>query len=367
MSAAFTPPTPEQHKRLFIPGPVEVHPEILAEMARPVISHRGKDFQSLHRALVPGIQFIFRTQGLVLVSTSSATGLWEAASRCCVRRRCLHLVNGAFSERWEDVTRRCGRETGVLAVEWGRAHRAEEVERELRTGRYDAVALCHCETSTGVLDPLAEIAEVVRRFEDVLLLVDAVSSLSTVPIEVDALGIDLCLAGVQKGLALPPGISLCSVSERARVRCRSTPTAERGYYFDLETLEEFGAKGETPSTPSISHLYALLRQVERLRAEGLDARYARHRRMAERCRYWAAERGLRLFPEPGFEAIGLTCIENTRGIDLKKVEAGLAARGAQISDGYGKLKGRTFRIAHMGDTQPSELDLLLGWIDELIR
>jgi len=363
--SAFTPPSPEQHKRLFVPGPVEVDPEVLAEMARPVISHRGKDFQALYRALVPGIQWIFQTKGLVLVSTSSATGLWEAASRCAVRRRCLHLVNGAFSERWEDVTRRCGRETGVLAAEWGRAHRPDDVERELRTGRYDAVALCHSETSTGVLDPLAEIAGVVRRFDDVLLLVDAVSSLSTVPIDVDRLGIDLCLAGVQKGLALPPGISICSVGERARARCRSIPVAERGYYFDLETLEEFGAKGETPSTPSISHLYALLRQVERMRTEGLEARYARHRRLADRCRLWAAERGFRLFPEPGFEAIGLTCLENARRIDLGALEAGLAARGAQISDGYGQLKGRTFRIAHMGDTQPAELERLLGWIDEL--
>ncbi len=353
------------HVRLFIPGPVEMHPEILHEMAHPMISHRGADIQALISALVRDLKWLFATKDDVLLSTSSATGVWEAAARNCVKKRCLHLVNGAFSERWYESTTLNNREADAYEVAWGKAHRADEVRRRLETGRYDSIAVVHSETSTGVLDPLEEIADVVTRFPDVLLFVDVVSSLATMPIDTDALGIDLNLVGIQKGVGVPPGLSAFTVSKRAYER--SLTIKDRGYYFHFEVLKAHAAKNETPATPAISQMYALRRQLERIREEGLVARFARHRRMAERCRGWAKDHGFPLFTEPGYEAPGITCVDNLKAkVDLPKLVAGLAARRFKISDGYGPLRGKTFRIAHMGDVMPEHLDELLATIDELL-
>lgn len=352
-------------KKLFIPGPVEVHPEILAEMARPMIGHRSDTFRTLYREVLGGLRALLDTKAHVFTSTSSATGVWEGAARNCVRKGTLHLVNGAFGERWEEVTRFNARPTGVYAVEWGKAHRADVVRRELESGKYDSVAVVHSETSTGVLDPLAEICEAARRFEDVLVFVDAVSSLTTVPIAPDALGIDVLLAGVQKGLGLPPGLAVFTVSERAMARSKTIP--DRGYYFNFEVLAQSAAKDETPATPAISILYALRRQLERMREEGMPARFARHRALAERCRSWARDCGFALFAEPGYETVGLTCIANTRGVDVDALAKHCAGRGFAVDKGYGKVKGKTFRIAHMGDVTAKELDELLAAMDELLN
>jgi predicted phosphoserine aminotransferase len=356
-------PAPK-HKRLFIPGPVEVDPEILAAMATPMIGHRSDSFRKLYKEVIDGLRALLATRAHVFTSTSSATGVWEGAARNCVRRGTLHLVNGAFSERWEEVTRLNARRTGVYAVEWGRAHRADVVKRELESGKYDSIAIVHSETSTGVLDPIAEICDVARRFEDVLVFVDAVSSLTTVPIAPDELGIDVLLAGVQKGFALPPGLAVFTVSERAMARSRTIE--DRGYYFNFEVMAQSAAKDETPATPAISILFALRRQLERMRAEGLEARFARHRALAERCRSWATARGFGLFAEPGYETVGLTCIANARGADVEAMAKHCAERGFSLDKGYGKVKGKTFRIAHMGDVTTGELDALLAALDEFL-
>jgi predicted phosphoserine aminotransferase len=356
---------PKPHKRLFIPGPVEVAPEILAAMATPMIGHRSDSFRALYREVIEGLRWVLGARASrVLTATSSATGVWEGTARNCVKKRTLHLVNGAFSERWEEVTRLNARETGVYAVDWGKAHRADVVRRELETGKYDSIAIVHSETSTGVLNPLAEICEAARRFDDVLIFVDAVSSLTTVPIDFEGLGVDVLLAGVQKGFALPPGLTVFTVSERALARSKTI--SDRGYYFNFEVMAKSAEKDETPSTPAISLLFALRTQIERMRREGLAARFERHRALAGRARSWAKERGFALFAEPGYETMGLTCVANTRGIDLDALAKHCGARGFSIDKGYGKAKGKTFRIAHMGDVTMAELDALLAAMDELV-
>ncbi|GIW71672.1 MAG: aminotransferase [Planctomycetota bacterium] len=352
------------HKRLFIPGPVEVDPEVLQACARPAIGHRSTEFRALYRSLQPGLRWALGTEQPVYLITGSATAVWELAVRSCVRRRCLHLTNGAFSERWAQTTLDNGKEAGTLAVPWGRANRdLEALRRELERGVYDAVALVHSETSTGVLNPLAEIAGVVRQFDDVLLLVDAVSSATTLEIPTDALGIDILLVGVQKAFGLPPGLALCVASDRARARAATIP--HRGYYLDLLEFHRRHEQEQTPTTPALPQIFALQRQLARMQAEGLQARWARHRAMAERTRRWALEHGFGLFAEPGYEAPGLTCIANTRGIDVEKLAAWLATEHQVVLDkGYGKIKGQTFRIAHMGDLEPAALQELLGWIEQ---
>ncbi|MHC4392021.1 MAG: pyridoxal-phosphate-dependent aminotransferase family protein, partial [Planctomycetota bacterium] len=236
----------------------------------------------------------------------------------------------------------------------------------LGTGEYDAVAFVHSETSTGVLNPLEAIAEVVREFDDVLLLVDAVSSVTTVPIEVDAHGVDALLFGVQKGVALPPGLACVAISERAHARAEQAEN--RGYYFDLLTYRKYHGRGQTPSTPAISQIMALRAQLARMRAEGLDARYARHRALTERAQAWALERGFGLFAEEGYRTFGLTAVRNDRGADVGAIAKRLfEEHDAVIDQGYGKIKHETFRIPHMGDMQSSELEAYLGWLDAALN
>jgi aspartate aminotransferase-like enzyme len=273
-------------------------------------------------------------------------------------------VCGAFSERFYEVALSCGAEADPLHVEWGLPVPAQAVADLLASGRYDAVALTHNETSTGVTNPLGAIADAVRRQPDVLLLVDAVSSLGGIPVEVDRHGIDVCLASVQKCLALPPGFSLCAVSDRALDRSRRR--VGKGYYFDFVRLKEFFDRQVPLATPSVSHMFALLAQLKRIEAEGLETRYERHRAMGEAVRAWAADR-FALFAAEGARSETVTCVSNTRGMRVAGFVEGLAARGFGISNGYGRLKEHTFRIGHMGDHTVEGIVRLLDAMDEVLK
>jgi len=353
------PPT-----RLFIPGPTEVRPEVLQQLSRPMIGHRSAEFAQLFQGLQPRLRQLFQTQHRVYISTSSGSGLWEGAVRNCVRTRCLNLLNGAFGARWRQVTLANGKQSVAVEADWGQAIRPEQVEDALGRERVDAVTLVHSETSTGVLNPLAEIAEAVRRFPEVLLLVDTVSSLGGVDIPVDKLGMDVCLTSSQKALALPPGLALASVSDRALVRAQEVEN--RGYYFDFLVFEEYLARNQTPTTPPISLLYALDVQLDRILAEGLEARFRRHQAMAQMVWNWAEERGFELFAEEGYRSPTVTVVCNTRGVDVQALRAHLRERGMTIADGYGPLKGKTFRIAHMGDLTPAEVEEVLAAVDDFL-
>jgi aspartate aminotransferase-like enzyme len=357
--------TPPRRKTLFVPGPTEVRDEVLAEMSRPMIAHRHADFTALCREIFPKLPALFGTKHRVMVATGSATGLMEAALRNTVKRRALCLVSGAFGERWRDIAKSNGVPHDSLDVEWGKAIRGEAVRAALAKADYDAVTLVHNETSTGVMNPLPEIAAAVRESaKDALFLVDTVSSLGGVPIDADRHGIDVGLAGVQKALALPPGLVLFSVSERAFSRAESIPN--RGYFLDFLEYRKFHDKFSTPQTPAVSIFYALRRQLERIELETLEKRFERHREMARLVRAWARERSFSLFAEAGFEAETLTCVANTRDADVEALSGYLAEHGLAIADGYGPLKGKTFRIAHMGDLTPGEVRSLLERIDAFL-
>jgi predicted phosphoserine aminotransferase len=350
--------------KLFIPGPTEVNEDVRKELARPVISHRGKEFAQLFSEVVPKIQKLLYTKNKIFLSTSSATGLMEAAVRNTVSKKCLNLTCGAFSEKWAEITSKNGKANEIASIEWGKAVKPDVVRERLETGEFDTVTLVHNETSTGVMNPLEEIASVVKDFPDVVLCVDAVSSMGGVKIEADRLGIDVCLASVQKCLALPPGFAIASVSDKAMERAKTVEN--RGHYFDFLANFEKYEKNQTLTTPSIPHIYALNVQLDRIFKEGVENRFERHRKMAERCKNWATGRGFELFAEKGYESNTVTCISNNKGIDLDVLTEKLAKKGKEISNGYGKLKGKTFRIAHMGDIQPDELNELLEDIDGIL-
>lgn len=351
--------------RLYIPGPVEVSDKTYRAMTQPVMGHRGSEFVKLYRGIQPKLQELFGTQDPVFLSTSSAWGVMEGSLRNLVRRKVLCCMNGAFSDKWLDVARRCGLEAEGLSFEWGKPVDPESLRLALSSGQFDAVTLIHNETSTGTMSPLGSIMEVLRDFPEVMSIVDTVSSFSAMPIPKDDLGIDVLLTGSQKALALPPGLALFSVSARSLARSASLPN--RGYYFDFQEFLRNHESGMTPSTPVIPLIWALKSKLEDIFEEGLEARYARHSRLNGMLRKWVEDNGFHLFPDPAFGSLTLVCVANNRGIDLKAFSTVLKERfRCLINTGYGKIAGTTFRISNMGDETDETISTLIQNLDQAL-
>ena len=358
------------HVKLFIPGPVEVSAGTFQAFSKPMIGHRGQGFKDLYAKIQPQLQQLLATKQLVYLSTSSAWGVMEGAVRNLVQKRVLNCMCGAFSDKWLDVSRRCGKEAEPLQVPWGSPIRPEAVDAKLAGGQFDALTVIHNETSTGVMSPIREIAALKKKYPEVMFIVDAVSSLSAVPLEFDALGVDVLLAGTQKAFAMPPGLALFTCSPAALARAAAA--RDRGYYFDFVEFQKNAEQSMTPSTPSIGHVYALASKLEDIFAEGLDARFARHKKLAEMTRAWAARNGFNLFPEPGFESVTLTCISNGarpggRVVDVPKLQKLVKDQGFLIDGGYGKIKGATFRISNMGDETEATMNQLYAALDSAMK
>jgi aspartate aminotransferase-like enzyme len=351
--------------KLFIPGPTEIHPEILKAMATPMLNHRSEQFRELLRAVRDKARrLLVARSGRVFFFTSSSTGCMEAACRCLVSRAVLHTTQGYFSENWHRLSGGNLVPNDAIALDWGRAVHPEMIEERLRSGKFDALAFVHCETSTGVMNPLERIAEMIKRHPDVMFMVDAVSSLGGVDIQPEKLGIDILFAGVQKCLGCPPGFTLVYVSDRALQKAERKQG--RGHYFDLLRFRQFDDKDETTETPSVSHFFALDTALGRLLTEGREARFAKHQELAGRVRSWAAERGFELFPERNCESPTVTCISNSRRIDVFRLNEELVRRGYMISEGLGPIRGKTFRISHMGERTRPELEEVLSQIDQIV-
>lgn len=351
-----------QHIKLFIPGPIEVSPDTMAAMQQPMIGHRSKDFQNLYARIQPRLQELFVTKQPVFLSTSSAWGVMEGSIRNLVRKKVLNCCCGAFSDKWFDVSKKCGKQAEAYQVEWGQPILPEEVDKRLATGEFDALTLIHNETSTGVMNLLAEIAALKKKHPDVMFIVDAVSSLSAVPIPFDELGIDVLLAGSQKALALPPGLAVFSASEAAFAR--AAEIKDRGYYFDFVEFKKNGENSMTPSTPCISLIYGLEHQLNRFAAEGLTARHARHARLNGLVHDWVRRNGFEFLAPEGYRSASLTCVRNSREIDVARLNSILKTEHSLVIDGgYGKLKGLTFRISNMGDETDATISSLLASLD----
>lgn len=354
------------YKKLFIPGPTHVRDEILQAQTHPMIGHRSKAYSDLQAAVTPKLQQLLYTQQPVFIYASSGTGVMEGAIRQAVRpgKRALVTVCGAFSKRWHEVAVGNGIPTDELDVPWGQGFTPEMVVEALGKADYDAVTITMNETSTGVQNPVAEITAAVRAaYPEVVVLVDAVSCMAGVKIEFDAWDLDVVLASSQKCFALPPGLTIAAVSERMLKRAGEVPN--RGYYFDFLDMLKYYKKNQTPATPAISLIYALDKQMDDILAEGLEARWARHREMAHLVQDWT-RKYWSLYADERFLSLTVTTATNTRGIVVADLNKELGNRGASISDGYGDLKQKTFRIAHMGDLTVADIQWLLGQINEIL-
>jgi aspartate aminotransferase-like enzyme len=354
------------HDKLFIPGPVEVSEKTWEAFRRPMIGHRSEAFRVLYRSIQPRLQELFGTKQPVFLSTSSAWGVMEAAIRNLVSGRVLNCLCGAFSDKWLDVSRRCGKQAEPLQVDWGRHIDPAALDERLATGDFDTVTLIHNETSTGVMSPLPEICAVVRKYPEVALIVDSVSSFSAVPIPMDELGIDVLLTGSQKALALPPGFSLFSVSEKGFAR--AAQQKDRGYYFDFLEFKKNQEDDMTPTTPSIGHIHALESKLDDIFTEGLGHRYDRHARTNALVHDWVRDRRFDFFAGDGYRSKTLTCVKNTRGIDVPRLARDLREKHHLVIDpGYGKIKGQTFRLSNMGDETDETVAHLLACLDDVLR
>jgi len=353
--------------KLFIPGPVKVNEDVLRQLARPTLGHRNKEYAQLHQETVDMLKKVLFTSQNIFLSTSSASGFWEAAIRNCVNfdETVLCTCCGAFSDKWADVAKSCGRKIDQIKVDWGKPVLAEMLDKKLATGKYAAVTLVYNETSTGLTNPLYEVSDMMKKkYPDVLVLVDAVSGMVGLPIHFDQLAWDVVFASVQKAFAIPPGFTVAAVSNRALQKSKSVP--QRGYYFDFQAFAKSAEKNQTPTTPSIPHIMALHYQGRRLLEEGMENVWKRHRQMGEFVRAWAKER-FGLFCEEKYSSNTLSTIKNTRGINVSKtINAVQEKHNVLFSNGYGDLKEKTFRIAHMGDITLDELKDLLAWIDQEI-
>lgn len=354
------------HKKLFIPGPVEVREDVLRKMAEPMIGHRTKDASNLQRSISEKMQKVMFTKNAILLSTSSGSGLMEGSVRSCTAKRAAVFSVGAFGDRWYKMAASNGVPADIFQSEPGGPTTAKMVDDALATGKYDLVTITHNETSTGVMNPVEEIAAVLRKYPEVVWCMDAVSSMAGTRIEVDSLGVDVCITSTQKCLGLPPGMAICSFSEKAVEAAEKVPF--RGLYLDLLDLYNYIQKKDYqyPSTPSLSHMFALDYQLDRILAEGLENRFARHAEMAGVVRAWAEE-NFKLFPKPEYASNTLTTIRNTRNINVSDLNKKLGERGYAISNGYGDLKEVTFRIAHMADATVGDVKELLAAIDEILK
>jgi predicted phosphoserine aminotransferase len=352
--------------RMFVPGPVDVADEILQAQAQPMLPHRSKEFEEIFRRASEKAQKLFFTRYRVFLSASSGTGFQEAAVRNLVDRRVLSCVNGAFADRWYEVAVTNGKKAEKLAFEWDQPVDPDSVAATVKRGGFEALTIVHNETSTGMQNPVKEVAEAVRAVApDTLILVDAVSSLSGVKIEMDAWGLDMVLTSSQKAIALPPGLALAAVSDRALEKAKHVEN--RGWYFDLLRLEKHRLKDSAPATPAMSLIFALDRQLDRILAEGLEKRFARHSAMAKRVQEWADAHDLSMYAPEGYRSRTVTTIKNERNIDLSDINTFLKQRDMRIANGYGPLKNITFRIAHMGEIQMNDIDTLLEAMEEYLE
>ncbi len=354
---------------MFVPGPVDVADEVLQAQTRPMIPHRSAQFEEIFHRTSDRMQEIFKTKYRVFVTPSTGTGLHEAAVRNFVDPggKMLSLVNGAFGKRWYDVGRLNGKDADIYETSWNEPIRGEDVAKLIDGKGYQIVTIIHNETSTGLMNPVEEISKIIKQISpETILCVDTVSSMAGTKIEMDAWGVDYMLTSSQKCLALPPGIAFAAVSDRAMER--ATQVEQRGWYFDFLRLEKHRTTNSMPTTAPISLFYALDVQLERiLNQEGLENRWARHTAMAKASAEWAAKHGLSLYAPEGYRSQTVTTINNDLEYDISGLNEFLMENGTRITNGYGLLKNKTFRIGHMGETTLEDCKNLFELMDNFIN
>lgn len=343
---------------LLTPGPTPLPPQVSEAMARPIIHHRTPQFQAILKEAGEGLKYIFQTAQDVFILTSSGTGAMEAAvaNLLSPNDTAVCVQAGKFGERWTEICNAYGIKTDVIDVEWGRAVDPKEIEKRLQKNpSIKAVFTTLCETSTGVVSDIAAIGAIVKNSAAVLV-VDAISGLGAIDLKTDAWSVDVCVSGSQKGLMLPPGLAFISVSKKAQEMVLVSKCPK--YYFDLKEAKSALDKADTPFTPAITLVIALNEALKMMRQDGLEEIFNRHRIMAEATRAAVKALGLELFA-PTASSDVVTAVKVPAGVDGEKlVKVMRDTYGITIAGGQSELKGKVFRIAHMGFIE--EFDIIAG-------
>jgi len=354
------------YPKLFIPGPTHVPRSVMKALSTPQIGHRTEEISKLIEYIIKGIQEVLYTKNNIYLVSHAATGLWEMGLRNSVDKGVLHCDNGAFSLKWKKISDCCGYKNETIEYTWGHGVKVDDVDKYLSSGKYDVLAMVHNETSTGTVSNLQDISDLLKtKYPDVIWLVDAVSSMAGIKIEVDKLGIDFILSSTQKAWGLPAGFSICAVSDK--IKEKSLSLNNKGYFLDLATYEKYYKKFQTPSTPSIPHLFGLKHIINIIKQEGLENRWKRHLEMKNHVISWVKKHGQGLFAEEGCQSNTITCIDNIQGWDINKIYERLLSKGFRMDRGYGKLRGKAFRIAHMGNVYMEDLIEYLDIFEENIN
>ena len=353
-------------KTLYIPGPTEVPEDVIDAMAEPAFGHRMDRMTDLYTTIVEDTKEFLGTDNDVIVLTGSGTAFWEATVLNLVEERVLVPTSGAFSERYANVAERLGKDVDRLEYEWGEAVKPEDIREAIETAdkQYDMVGGVMNESSTGVRNPVEGIGDVVSEYPDTYFAVDAVSSLGGDYVDIDGHGIDVIFASTQKAFAMPPGLAVCVVNDAAYER--EAEKGESSWYGGFRRcIDYYDRKGQTHSTPAIPIMLAYRKQMKRMLGETHEGRDERHREMAEYTREWAREH-FDLFAEEGYESQTVTCIENTRGIDVAgTIEAVSEEYDMVFSNGYGDIGEETFRIGHMGEHTVESIEALTDAIEDV--
>jgi len=349
-------------RKLFTVGPVHVEPEVLQAMTKPMITHRSKEYKALHGAVMEKMKKVLDTDMDIFLVGGSASVFLEGAVRNGVNSNVLGITNGSFGDRWIEISKLNGKNVKEIRVPWGKAMKPSDIEGAVDKGT-EAVHFVSNESSTGVLSPLGAIADEVRKQSDALIFVDGVTSVAATDLKLKKNEIDALIFGSQKALALPPGLGFMAVSEKLMNKAKEVKN--RGFYTDLIKLKKNNDENYTLTTPPVSLIYALDFQLDRMIAEGMQARYRRHGEMAKLVKQWSSKLA-GMLPEEGYmsDTIGVL---NRGELDFDKFHAALKSKGYEISNGYGDVKQRTFRIGHMGDITPEKLKCLLKVMDETLE
>ena len=343
---------------LFTPGPVNVPPKVLLTQAQPITHHRLKEFSEVLKKIREDLKYLFQTKEKAFFFASSGTGAMESAIANLFSKgdKVLVIVGGKFGERWAEISKAYGLDLRVIEVSWGKAVKPEEVKKYLdKEPDIKGVLIQACETSTGVKHPVEEIAVFTREREDVVLVVDAISALGVYDLPMDKLGLDVVITGSQKALSLPPGLSFIALSKKAWKFVEKSTLPK--YYFDLKKELSAYEKDTTAFTPAVSLLLALAENLSRIREIGLKKLFKHYKTISEACISAIKDLGLKIFPE--IPAESLTVVEVPEGFKVSEFLKYLREElGIVFAGGQGKLKGKIFRITHMGDQ--SVFDLLIA-------
>jgi|Deesub1362A_J573_1020465.scaffolds.fasta_scaffold00233_2 aspartate aminotransferase-like enzyme len=354
-------------QKLMIPGPVSLTPEVLQEMARPLIGHRTPDFEEILIKCWDNMKEIMRTKNDIILITGSGTAGMDAAIASTIEEgdECVCIMGGKFGERMADIVRSYGGIPREVKVDWGKGVDPDDVERVVEESDAKAITLTHNETSTGVIHDAKAIGEIAQK-HGLLFIMDGITSVGGDLVEVDRWGVDICIVGSQKCLAAPPGLAMLSVSEDAWGVISNNNT--RNFYLNLASYKKSLKKNTTPFTPSVSLVYGLSKALDAVLKEGMENRIQRHRTLAKATREAVKAMNLELFADEKVASNTVTSIRIPEKLTDEDVRGRMKREfGILLAGGQAQVKGKIFRIGHMGNVDYLDLLTVLSALEIVLK